>query len=285
MPALPSDLTTITAVELILGLTSGSSSAEPRLYGLINGLSEYLTQEASRTFAVHYVDELRNGTGQNAMMVLEPPQVQLWAALVMGSPISIAAADTDSGLIWDEDQIAIRGTASLGGRAVFGAFYPFRFPAGKGSVRFQYTAGFALPNQTANDWQASQAYYPCSTIKPGSNNAGGFIFSYQGKPDTNSRLSGASRPTFNQTVGSVTADGTLKGGWTNLGITDMPDAVPLSWQQAAAEIVALRARQYTRWGDTGTGLGSEHVSYFMKNAQDGTNRLLQLMSIQYPVQR
>ena len=54
------------------------------------------------------------------------------------------------------------------------------------------------------------------------------------------------------------------------GIAELPADVKL----AATELVALRYRQSKRWGDTGFGMGTERVNYFMGDMAPATKSKL-----------
>jgi len=263
----------ITQVDEFLGLTPGNSD-ESKLLTLINGLSDYLEQLCSRQFGVQYISELRNGTGQHVMYVLNPPVQKGFAVHYLGSLLQMALTDNDSGVIWDSESVSLRGGSSKG-------LFASRFPEGRQNVRLEYLSGWALPNQTTNDWQSAHAYYPRATIKPTSNNAGGFIYEYQARRYGGSASSASSRPQFNQTAGSVTADSGV--AWTNLGVTTMPDVLPLMFQEACAEIVATRYRQQSRWADVSSGVGPERVSYFMGDMSASTKAAVGIMTNVNPV--
>jgi hypothetical protein len=94
-------------------------------------------------------------------------------------------------------------------------------------------------------------------------------------------MSGSTTPVFNQTPGGVTGDGAII--WTNLGLTTMPDALPLSFQEACCEIVATRYRQQSRWADTGTGIGPERVNYFIGDMNASTAAIVQAMTNVAPI--
>lgn len=276
---LPTDLVALSQVEEFLGLSPGNAD-EPRLLTMIHATSAHLMEICNRQFVLQYISEVRNGTGMEELMVLQPPIINVYSVNFSGSSVTLAASDSVSGVVWDTEKLSLRGGVSMFG--TMPNYYQTRFPRGYRNIRINYLSGWQLPNQSTNDWQASTGYYPFATIQPTSHNPGNFIYGYQVRRSGGKATSGLTRPAaFAQTAGALTADGGVV--WTNLGITAMPDALPYEFSQAAAELVALRYRQAARWGDTGTGLGPERVNYYMKDAMDSTMAIIESMKQRSPI--
>jgi hypothetical protein len=281
--ALPSALCDITQVLEFLGMRTGTPD-ETRLNSLIANLTQYLQQYLSRDFALQYNSELRNGNGQQHMFVLNPPVQNFYGAYFLGAPMATAPDDMSGGVVWDEEKVMLRGNISVvGSRASMPSYYQTRFPVGSLNIRFNYASGWLLPNQFSGDWSASLPYYPRALIQPSMNNPGAYLFAFNRRSSKFGQTSGATAPVFPQTAGATVVDGGVT--WTNLGLTALPDELPLSLQEACLELVATRYKQAPHWIETGTGLGPERVNFFIKGVSDGTLSIINTFNQVAPIAR
>ena len=239
------------------------TAADEILSRLITAESRVIASKLkSKVLAMNYV-ETRNGNDRHAMNFLLPRVFAVNSLTVDTFSISASPDALQSGYQFTEDQISLRGypnaSVTTTSASVFG---PLRFNLGRQNITINYSAGWTLPNQTTGDWVATTVYPYGSTLKPTTNNAGGFIHV---ATNFNPGTSGGSRPSvFNQTPGGLTTDGGVI--WANLGVTTMPEPLPDDLTQAAIELVNLRMKERLRVGElSAVTPGGLNVSYFRGN--------------------
>lgn len=139
-----SQLCALEDVKTYLGLTGGTSDVV--LAPLITNVSALIENFCNRVFAQAPYTETMNGNGGYRLMLGNAPVSAVASVTVDGLAITQAANATDSGYVFDDDTVYIRGCQ--------------RFNRGVQNVTVAYTAGFAtIPqdvNQACVEWVADK---------------------------------------------------------------------------------------------------------------------------------
>jgi len=251
----PSDLVSLNDLKAWMNVSGADTPADTLLQGLITRTSRSITQWLSRTLMATVYTEIRNGNGQNAIHFLNPPVFAVNSLVIDTATVTLAPTPLGAGFLFDQDAIYVQGWPAVGPSQSF-SFGPMRFSRGHQNVALNYSAGFAMPNQTTADWVGSAAVKLGTTILPLLNNAGGFI-----QVCTRAGTTGSLEPSaFNQTPGQPTADGPVI--WTNLGVTQLPAAVPADLTQACMDWCFFRYLGRKHVGEKSAAVsGATTVSY------------------------
>ncbi len=251
----PSDLVLLADLKVWMNVSGTDPAADTLLQGLITRTSRVITSWLQRTlFATVYV-ETRNGNGQKGLNFRNFPVFAVNSLVIDTATVTAAPTPLGSGYEFDENAIYVQGWPAVGPSQSF-SFGPTRFSLGHMNVALNYSAGYAMPNQTTSDWAASAATLLGATVLPTTNNAGGFI-----QVCIQAGTTGAARPSvFNQTPGLTTADGSVI--WSNLGVTVMPATLPVDLTQACMDWCYFRYLGRKHVGEKSAAVsGAMTVSY------------------------
>lgn len=276
----PIDLCLAADVKVEALIASADVSADNIISRRITSVSRAIMSWLNIPLIAMVYTEVRNGNGHETMSFLNGPCFAVNSLTIDTIAVSAAADALSSGYSFNADSISVRGWPATGASSA-ATFGPYRFNRGRQNVIIQNASGYALPNQTANDWVATTAYLYGATIKPTTNNAGGFIFV---ATNPASGTSGGTRPTvFNQTPGAATTDGGVT--WANLGVTALPAPLPEDISEACIDLVNLRIKERTRVGEmSAVTPGGLSVSYFRGNFPPSVQETLQQYKNVLPVE-
>ena len=266
----PSDLCLLADVKAWIPNLTGTTS-DALLASLITRESRYIANWLQRPLLTMAYTEKRNGTGQPSLALLRFPAFAVNSLSIYTAQINSAPTSLTSGYLFDENFVYVNGLPSIPSSTIF-AFSPVTFERGQQNIQIQYSAGYMLPNQAnPQDWSGTTAVAFGATIRPTSNNAGGYVYVC-----TIAGTTSASRPQFSQTPGASTSDGTAPNAvvWTNLGVTALPASLPSGptnelppdITQACVELVGLRYRERERIGQTSQHLDGQTIAYFQRGS-------------------
>jgi len=141
------DLTDLASVEQFLALPSGNAD-EGLLQSLITAVSAEVVTYCERGFMSQSYTEVRNGTGQDAMSLLNSPCTSVGSLAINTVPIQPAPDAISSGYSFDSERIYVRGLPAGGPSLAFN-FGRIVFEPGFQNVTIVYTAGYFTPGQKA----------------------------------------------------------------------------------------------------------------------------------------
>lgn len=260
MPS-PYDLTTLASLkQYISPATSSSAVADSILQEIITGVSEGIHEYTSRKFAVEQRVEVRNGQGLKKMRTLVYP-IDSVASIVI-APIAGMPGQTltSNNFTWDQWFLYITQGWAFG----------CSFPRGQQNITITYTAGFVTPGQLAvlsqPAWAAGLQVGVGYQIQ-----AAGQLYQV-----ITSGTTGSTIPNFLNAQNSIIPDNGVV--WWAVGpIPVLPPTapqLPQDIQLACLQQSALVSKNRTRVGDTGTGVGPDRISYFLKDMTEDTRRRL-----------
>lgn len=130
------DLTTIAAVEAWGGIPTGNSAADAVVQSLITSISAWVASYCSRNFVgTKSFTEIRNGNGQQEMMLGESPVVAITSLTIGSTVVAAQSAINQPGYFIVPDSDAL-GATQL-------ALYGYEFCRGKRNIFITYTAGWS----------------------------------------------------------------------------------------------------------------------------------------------
>jgi hypothetical protein len=143
----PSDLTDLSSVEQFLALPSGNAD-ESLLQSMVTAVSAEIATYCERGFTSQSYTEVRNGNGQDAMSLLNPPCTSVGSLAINTVAIQPAPDAISSGYSFDSERIYVRGFPGSGPSSAFN-FGRIVFEPGFQNVTIVYTAGYFTPGQKA----------------------------------------------------------------------------------------------------------------------------------------
>lgn len=265
---LPVDLTTLTDLKNYISPSMGQSTGSDAILAkIISAVSRGINRYLARTLAVGTFSEVRNGNGRAAIRTLVYPILSVQSVIVtplLGTPGQVITP-TDGGnmpaLSWDDWFINLQP-----------GWFTSVFEVGRQNITLNYTAGYITPGQLAvlscPAWAANLAVTQSYQIL-----VNGYLYQ-----SINTGTTGATQPAvWGQTTNSLTLDNGVM--WMCMGpaLSNFPanaSLAPDSIVEACMQQSALLYKNRTRVGDTGTGVGPDHVNYFLKDAHPSTISLL-----------
>lgn len=121
------DFTTLAALKAWIPVAGNAD--DDVLQRLITNISSWMENELSRNIYVTTVDEIRNGTGTDRLMLTEFPTVAVTSLEINGTAVPLSAAWNMPGYVVSDFSIVLRGG--------------LRFTRGVQNVHVVYTAGYA----------------------------------------------------------------------------------------------------------------------------------------------